>query len=232
MRKSQKAEASAGLLKLEEREVSELKPWANNPKIHEVKQIRALARNISKRGFLNPILIDEAGSIIAGHGRYAAAQEMGLPRVPVIVLRHLSEAEKRAHRIADNRLSEIGSSWSTDKLRIEVDAILALDATYDLELLGFSADELSIKFDSADSREEPADTAIPEVAATAITRRGDIWQIGEHVVICGDATGADTYITLLGRDRPAMMIGDPPFNVKISGYVSGLTDPTSGLMRT
>ena len=118
-------------------------------------------------------------------------------------------------------MAEIGVGWSIENLRIEVDAILTLDASYNTELTGFGAEELSVRFDTADSKEEVADPAIPEVQTTAITRPGDMWCIGDHLAICGDATEAATYVTLLGRERPVMVFADAPYNCPINGHVSG-----------
>nr|WP_269142338.1 DNA methyltransferase [Sphingomonas sp. IC-11] len=166
-------------------------------------------------------MADADGEIIAGHARYEAALRLGLKQVPVIVLDHLSEAAKRAYRIADNRLAEVGTRWSVELLRLEVDTIMELDAGFDISLTGFEAAELDIRFDAVDSKKEQADPPVPEVQASAVTKLGDIWQIGDHRLICGDATLRETYTALLGRERVAMMIGDPPYNVKINGHVSG-----------
>jgi DNA modification methylase len=144
-----------------------------------------------------------------------------MKQVPVIVLDHLSEAAKRAYRVADNRLAEVGTRWSVELLRLEVDTIMELDAGFDINLTGFDAAELDIRFDAVDSKKEPADPPTPDVQASAVTKIGDIWHIGDHRLICGDATLRDTYTALLGRERVAMMIGDAPYNVRINGHVSG-----------
>ncbi|WP_425230799.1 ParB/Srx family N-terminal domain-containing protein [Sphingomonas sp.] len=133
-------------LTVRSRKLDELHPYANNAKLHKPEQIRALAKGIAAHGFINPILADKAGEIIAGHARYEAAKSLGLTEVPVIELGHLSEAQKRAYRIADNRLAEVGTSWSMDLLRVEVDAILELDASSDISLTGFEAPELALSF--------------------------------------------------------------------------------------
>lgn len=201
--------------------LSDLKPCPTNAKTHSPAQIKLLALSIAVNGFVNPMLVDEQGSIIAGHGRFEAAKAAGLDAVPTIVLGHLTEVQKRAYRIADNRLAEVGSGWSMELLRLEVDGILELDADFDLGLTGFDARELDLSFDATASKQPEADPEIPPVQQRAVTRLGDIWQIGEHRVICGDATVADTYKHLLGRERAAMVLADPPYNVPISGHVSG-----------
>lgn len=221
MRKSLSGAGQRLSLKVEYRKLEHLRPFATNAKLHSDVQIRALGRSIKSHGFVNPLLVDELGEIVAGHGRYEAARRLGLEQVPVIVLSFLSEAAKRAYRIADNRLSEVGVSWSAEMLRLEVDAIMELDSDFDISLTGFDASDLDLRFDAADSKDEPADPPVPDVQASAVTQLGDIWQIGDHRLICGDATRAETYASLLGRERAAVMVSDPPYNVKINGHVSG-----------
>jgi DNA modification methylase len=201
--------------------LSDLKPCPTNAKTHSPAQIKLLARSIAVNGFVNPMLVDEQGSIIAGHGRYEAARAAGLEAVPTIVLGHLTEVQKRAYRIADNRLAEVGTGWSMELLKLEVDGILELDPDFDLGLTGFDARELNLSFDATASVQPQPDPEIPPTQPQAVTRLGDIWQIGEHRLICGDATVADSYKHLLGRERAAMVLADAPYNVPISGHVSG-----------
>lgn len=203
------------------RKLSDVRPCPTNPRTHSNRQLKDLARSIAANGFVNPILVDRDGEIIAGHGRYEAASMLALETVPVIVLGHLSDAAKRAYRIADNRLAE-GSSWSIEMLRLEVDSIIQLDASFDLSLTGFDVDDLALKFDVADSHDVPSDPPIPVAAGAPVSRLGDKWQIGEHRLICGDATDPAAYRALLGRERAAMVFTDAPYNVKIDGHVSGL----------
>ena len=219
--KSRVGETHKLLLKVQQRRIDLLHPCPTNAKVHSDVQIRALCRSLQAHGFVNPILVDQAGEIIAGHGRYEAARRLGLEQVPVIVLGHLTEAAKRAYRIADNKLAEVGVRWSVEMLRFEVGTIMELDSGFDISLTGFEAADLDIRFDAAHAKEELAHPVVPEVQADAVTRPGDVWRIGDHRLICGDATLSETYTALLGRERAAMMIGDPPYNLKINGHVSG-----------
>lgn len=205
---------------LSNRSVRAIKPYPNNPRDHSPRQIRAIARSIASSGFLNPIIVDEAGEIIAGHGRLEAAKLAGLAEVPVLTASNLSEAQKRAYRIADNRLAEVGSSWSLDKLELEVGSILELDIDFDIELTGFDLRELELQFDAA-APEEPEEEGVPPLPTRSVSRIGDMWRIGDHLLVCGDATEQESYRKLLGREPAAMMFTDPPFNVPIRGHVTG-----------
>lgn len=206
---------------IERRKLSELHPHPQNPKTHSEVQIRAVARSLSTHKFVNPILIDAEGVIIAGHGRYEAAKLLALESVPVIVLSHLTPAQQKAYRIADNRLAEVGSAWSVEMLNLEVGAILELEADFDLSLTGFDARELNIGLDVAEAKAVSDEPDIPEVPSVAVSRLGDLWLIGEHALLCGDALASQSYETLMGRDKAAMVFGDPPYNVPIQGHVSG-----------
>ncbi len=201
--------------------LGEIKPYANNPKVHSPKQIAALARSISANGFVNPILVDENNEVIAGHGRLEACKLAGLDEVPVIHLGHLSAAQKKAYRIGDNRLAEIGVEWSFEALEVEADAILTLDVDFDFGSTGFDLDDLERRRDTAAGADD-FDDDVPVVDTISITRLGDIWQIGEHRLFCGDALQAESYSKVLVRDRAAMIFADPPYNCRIAGNVSGL----------
>lgn len=205
---------------IEHRPLSELHPHKTNPKTHSPEQVRALARSLSAHKFVNPILVDQAGTIIAGHGRCEAAKLLGLETVPTIALGHLTEAQQRAYRIADNRLAE-ASAWSMEMLNIEVGAILELDANFDLGLTGFDMRDLKIGLDVAGSKAAEPELAIPEPPTRAVSRLGDHWLIGEHALVCGDALQVGPYQTLMGKDRARMVFTDPPYNVPIQGHVSG-----------
>lgn len=201
--------------------ISTLRVYENNPKDHSKEQIARLARSIAEFGFVNPILVDAHDSVIAGHGRLAAARLAGLETVPTICLDHLSRAQVRAYRIADNRLAEFGSSWSVEKLQIEVAGILELDANFDLELSGFEIRELELSFDTADAASPDPDDEVPATAGPAVSKIGDVWRIGAHRLVCGDALEAVTYLALLGDERPVMVFSDPPYNVKMKGHATG-----------
>lgn len=205
---------------MEQRPIGSLQSYGNNAKQHSARQIAALARSIATFGFNNPVLIDAGGTVIAGHGRLEAARLAGLEMVPVICLGHLSAAQTKAYRIADNRLSEIGTSWSPDLLQLEVAAILEMDCGFDIELTGFSMRELQLQADVSAGDAE-VDDEIPKAPEQAVSRVGDCWQIGEHRLVCGDALQATSYQALLSHERPAMTFTDPPYNVAMAGHATG-----------
>ncbi len=204
--------------------VSALKPYARNARTHSRKQIRKIASSIERFGFVNPVLIDEGHQIIAGHGRVAAAKLLGWPEVPVLRIEHFSEAEKRAYILADNRLAE-EAGWDREILAIELQGLIDID--FSIELTGFDAVEIDLILDEAAAAEAPdqdLDDEVPPIPTpeAAITRPGDLWRLGRHRLLCGDATDASSYATLLGEAKASIVFTDPPYNVPISGHVSGL----------
>ncbi len=206
-------------LKIEHRPPGELIPYSRNARTHSKKQI---ASSIRAFGFNNPVLIDRHDVIIAGHGRVEAAKQIGIQSVPVIRLEHLSDAEKRAYILADNKLAE-QAGWDSDILAIELQNLIDLDLDFDVSVTGFEMPQIDVLIDALDAKPEktnPAD-AVPEVSGPAVTRLGDIWQIGPHRLICGDATLSATYDDLLDGERAQMVFTDPPFNVPVQGHVSG-----------
>ena len=205
--------ASAGLmtglgLRIEHRPVASLIPYARNARTHSAAQVALIAGSIREYGFTNPVLVDGENGIIAGHGRLAAARQLGLATVPVIELSHLSAAQKRAYILADNRLAE-QAGWDQDLLAIEA-ADLA-DLGIDLATLGFEAGEIDsiLGVALADPREEE----IPEVPAEPVSRPGDLWILGRHRLICGDATHRDTVTRVLDGVVPHLLVSDPPYGV-------------------
>jgi len=208
-------------LKIAYRKVDDLKPYAGNARTHSDKQIEQIAASIRQFGFTNPVLIDGAGDIVAGHGRVTAARKLGFDEVPVIELAHLSEAERRAYVIADNRLAEL-AGWDREILAIELQVLSDMELDFDLEITGFETAEIDLLLDDDDvSDRDPADDVPEPVPGPAITRPGDIWHLGRHKLICGDAQDADTYRLLMGEDRARAVFTDPPYNVKIDGHVCG-----------
>jgi DNA modification methylase len=202
---------------------TDLEPYARNARTHSVKQIAQIAASIRTFGFNNPVLIDKHNVIIAGHGRVEAAKLLGLETVPVIRLEHLSEAEKRAYILADNKLAE-KAGWDAEILAIELQNLIDLDLDFDISVTGFDMPEIDVligDLDATSQKPDPAD-AVPEVTGPAITRPGDIWQIGPHRLICADATSPETYARLLNGEKAQLIFTDPPYNVKIDGHVSGL----------
>ncbi|MEZ5656108.1 MAG: DNA methyltransferase [Sphingobium sp.] len=210
-------------LQIEYRNIEELVPRANNPRTHSEKQIGQIAASIKRFGFTNPVLIDDGDAIIAGHGRVAAARHIGMDKVPTVRLSKMGEAEIRAYVIADNRLAE-NAGWDETLLGLEFAYLSELDLDFDLSITGFELPEIDLLIEGvkADDGEDEAD-AVPEVSAgPAVTQPGDIWIIGQHRLICGDALDAESYQRLLGEARAQMVFADVPYNVAVNGHVSGL----------
>lgn len=200
-----------------------LQPRTTNPRTHSKKQLRQIANSIEQFGFTNPILIDGNDGVIAGHGRLDAAKLLGLEQVPTVRIDDLSEDEIRAYIIADNKLAE-NAGWDRELLAIELQGLIELDIEFDVSITGFEAPEIDVLIGELDiaANDNPADE-VPEVAdGPAVTRPGDLWLIGKHRLICGDAADPDTYVQLLNGDRAQMVFVDPPYNVVIDGHVGGL----------
>ncbi len=201
--------------------VTDLKPRARNPRMHSKKQIRQIADSIREFGFVNPVLVDAMDRIIAGHGRVDAAKLLGMTEVPTVCVDHLSEEQIRAYVIADNKLAE-NAGWDRSLLRIE---LLEIEANFEVSipLLGFETAEVdAICAEGAEGR--TGDDEVPPVDVTrpAVSRPGDLWRIGRHFVLCGDALRPESWERLLNGERAQMVFTDPPYNVKIDGHVSGL----------
>ncbi len=208
---------------IEERSIEILKAYTGNARAHSKRQIRQLANSILRFGFTNPVLVADDDTILAGHGRVEAAKSIGLTHVPVVRLSHLSEVERRAYVIADNKLA-LNAGWDQELLAIELQALVDLD--FDMELTGFSLAEVDLVLDEASERSIPGpqgpEDVIPAYPTSAVTRHGDVWQCGRHRVICGDARDPEAYRSLLGNHSADLIFTDPPYNVPIDGHVSGL----------
>lgn len=209
-------------LKIVYRKTGDLTPYDGNARTHSDKQITQIAASIRHFGFTNPVLVTEDGSIIAGHGRVAAAKQLGLDEVPTVALHHLSAAERRAYVIADNRLAEL-AGWDSEILKIEFQALADLDLDFELEITGFETAELDLLLDDSagDLTDDPADSVPACEPGPAATQHGDIWLLGTHRLICGDARLPEVYAALMGDDRARAVFTDPPYNVKIDGHVCG-----------
>jgi DNA modification methylase len=204
--------------------ISALQPYARNARTHSRRQIKKIAASIERFGFVNPVLIDENNLIIAGHGRVAAAKLLGWSEVPTLRVEHLSETEKRAYILADNRLAE-EAGWDQEMLAIELQGLIELDFT--IELAGFDTAESDRLLDAhaeANAPDRDIDDEVPPIpeSGIAVTRPGDLWELGRHLLLCADATIASSYNRLLGDDSASMIFTDPPYNVPIEGHVSGL----------
>lgn len=184
-------------------------------------QLRRVTQSVRQYGIVAPVLIDAAGTVINGHIVVEAARELGISMIPVVEVTHLDEAAVRGLRIALNRLAETGE-WELPELALELSELRALD--FDLSDTGFTLPELDIIMlgDGGDTQRQSNQDALPAPAAEVVSQLGDVWQLGEHRIICGDATDGATYAALLGQERVHAVFGDPPFNVPIAGFVSGL----------
>ncbi len=203
------AEPAAGSdLRIEQRLVADLIPYARNARTHSEAQIALIAGSIREYGFTNPVLVDGANGIIAGHGRVLAARQLGLARVPVIELAHLSEAQRRSYILADNRLAE-QAGWDRDLLAIEAGELS--DLGIDLTSLGFEAGEIDALLRAGDA--DPREDVVPEAPAVPVSRPDDLWVLGRHRLICGDATEPGTVERVLGGTRPHLLVSDPPYGV-------------------
>jgi DNA modification methylase len=211
------------------RRIDTLRPYARNARTHSKRQIAQIAESIRRFGFTNPVLVPSDGEIIAGHGRVAAAKQLGIAEVPTLALDHLSEAERRAYVLADNKLA-LNAGWDQEILAIELQGLIDLD--FEVELTGFAQAEIDLVLDHAlQSSPVPCGVAssagehddnVPERLAEPVTRLGDVWQLGRHRLICGDARLPGTYDRLLGTEQVDLLFTDPPYNVPIDGHVSGL----------
>ena len=201
--------------------LSALKPWTRNARTHSKKQIRQIADSIREFGFTNPVLIDAKATILAGHGRVAAARLLGMDALPCVRLEHLSPAQKRAYVLADNKLA-LNAGWDEELLAEELGALLELDPDFSVEITGFSMPEIDGILDCTHPEEpgDPEADALPRDAARRC-RPGDIWQLGPHRLICGDALDPAVVEALMQGERARMVFTDPPYNVPIDGHVGG-----------
>jgi len=194
-----------------------------NPRLHSRKQLRQIANSIKSFGFNVPVLIDAEQSVIAGHGRVLAAKELGWTEVPVIAIGHLDAAQQRAFAIADNRLTE-NSTWDDRLLADQLKELSILDLSFDLEATGFEMGEIDFRIENQGEKPEAPDPAdqLPSLQERAVSRVGDLWQLGRHRVFCGDALDRSGFVLLFESKSANLVFTDPPYNVPIEGHVSGL----------
>ena len=213
--------------KIEHWPIERLLPYIRNPRTHSEAQVAQIAASIAEFGFTAPILAGSDGGIVAGHGRLAAARKLGLTTVPVVVLDHLTPTQRRALVIADNKIAE-NAGWDEELLRLELAELQ--EADFDLALTGFDADELlEIMAGEETTTEGNTDEdAAPEVPVNPVSKPGDVWIMGQHRLLCGDATDPASYDTLLGTERVAMIFQDPPYNVD---YANSPKDKLRGTHR-
>ena len=195
-------------------------PNSRNARTHSARQIQQIARSIERFGFNNPVLVDQNNRVIAGHGRVAAAKSLGHDVVPTLRIEHLSDVEKRAYIIADNKLAE-KAGWDTEILAIEFQTLGELG--FELELTGFELPEIEMMLDAeAQKTSAIKDDPLPDLVPNRVsTTPGDLWVLGEHRLFCGDARHRESFEELLQGERAQLVFVDPPYNVPIRGHVSG-----------
>jgi DNA modification methylase len=225
MSKSKDGQTSKPQPKLEQIHPADLIPYARNAKKHDPEQVAKIAGSIREFGFNNPVLIDQSNGIIAGHGRVMAAIKLGLESVPVIRLSHLTETQRRAYILADNKLAELGGGWDEEMLKVELEAIKESDL--DHLLTGFSDEEMDQLLAETNKLNGDPDE-VPEPPADPITKPGDLWILGEHRLLCGDSTKAADVERLMAGAKADLLLTDPPYGVDYEGITN---DDAAGLPR-
>lgn len=198
--------------KLEMVKVSELIPYVNNARTHSQEQVNKLRSSLREFGFVNPVIIDADKNVIAGHGRLMAAKEEGITEVPCVLVDYLTEAQKKAYILADNRYAQ-DAGWDEELLRLEIEALEGMD--FDVSLTGFNEDEISDLFagaDTSDTQDDDFDLS-DALEKAAFVERGDVWVVGRHRLMCGDATSEEDVATLMDGKKANLIITDPPYNV-------------------
>ena len=207
-------------MKIEMMAITSLRPYERNARTHSKGQIKKIAKSIERFGFCNPVLIDDNNEIIAGHGRVEAAKLLGMKEVPTVRLSHLSDSEKRAYVLADNRLAE-KAGWDRQILAIELQGLI--DLGFDIELTGFEPADVDLIIEEIGDDDDRDGDAIPSYdKGPAISELGDLWALGNHRLLCSDARNAEAYKLLMGDERAEFVFTDPPYNVPIDGHVCGL----------
>ncbi len=202
--------------------VVRLRPYAQNARTHSRKQVTQIAESIRRFGFTNPVLVSDENEIVAGHGRVLAAKHLGMAEIPVLRLSYLSAEERRAYVLADNKLA-LNAGWDQELLALELQALIDLE--FDVTVTGFSLAEVDLTLDRAQEASSDAPDGadrVPPLPEQAVTRTGDLWQLGRHRLLCGDARNAADVERLVGAGRVDLVFTDPPYNVPIQGHVGGL----------
>ena len=202
------------------KKVQDLIPYINNSRTHSEEQVNQIVASINEFGFTNPLLIDEKGSIIAGHGRLMASKKLGMEEVPCIVLSGLTEAQKKAYIIADNKMA-LNAGWDDELLKIELENLKELD--FDLELTGFNVDELDDILGKNEEEKEIIEDEVPEVPEEPKAKLGDIYQLGSHFLMCGDSTKEEDVAKLMNGVKAQMTFSDAPYNISFKGSMSNTT---------
>ena len=209
-------------LRVSYRDPTQLRARDRNPRTHTRRQIRQIAESIKKFGFVSPVLIDGSDGIIGGHGRVEAAKLVGMSDIPTVCVDHLTPDEIRAYVIADNRLAEL-AGWDRQLLALELQD-LSVQPNFDVTITGFETAEVDILIGELGGEGTDEADEVPEIDRTkpAVSRPGDLWRVGEHSLLCGDALDRECYARLLGAAKAQLVFTDPPYNVAIAGNVSGL----------
>lgn len=223
-----KATGIRGLLsrspdKIELRAVADLKPNPRNARTHSDRQIAQIAASINHFGFINPVIVDATGMILCGHGRVEAARKLGLTHVPTICISNLTEAEKRAYVIADNRIAQ-RAGWDDVILASELAYLSSEEIEFSVELTGFDTASIDVLLDDSNQPciDPKADTLVEPITGMAVSRPGDIWNLGHHRLICGDVRDPRVCERLMAGELAQMVFADPPYNVPIDGHARGL----------
>lgn len=212
--------------KIERRSIEKLIPYARNSRTHSDAQVAQIAASIKEWGWTMPILVDEQGGIIAGHGRVLAARSLGHKDVPVVIASGWSDAKKRAYVIADNKLA-LNAGWDDEMLKLELKDLQAMD--YEMDLIGFSAEDLDAMLNEAETTEGLTDEdAVPEAPEEPKTKLGDIYQLGRHRLMCGDSTSIDAVEKLLDGQFADLVITDPPYGVSYADKNKSLNAVNKG----
>ena len=194
--------------------LDKLVPYANNARTHSPAQINKLRSSLREFGFINPVIIDRDYGVIAGHGRILAAREEGITEVPCVFADHLTEAQKKAYIIADNRMA-LDAGWDEELLRVEIEALQG--DGFDLALTGFDEKELSKLFDSGKEVKDDDFDVNAELQKPTFSKLGDVWTLGRHRLVCGDSTKTETFDALMAGNKANLVITDPPYNVNYEG---------------
>lgn len=197
-----------------------LTPASANPRKHSLRQIKALAKSISAFGFNIPIAVNASNQVIAGHARLEAAKQLGLLEVPIIRLDHLSPEQAKAFLIADNRLSEM-SDWDNKLLAVQLQELSILNLDFDLEATGFTMGEIDLHIEGLTNVEAEDDSPPISPPGPPVTQPGDLWLLGSHRLLCGNAQSPVDFETLMAGRKAGMIISDPPYNVRVDGHVGG-----------
>ena len=195
-------------------DINKLIPYVNNARTHNAQQINKLRSSLREFGFINPVIIDRDFNVIAGHGRIMAAKEEGINEVPCVFVDYLTEAQKKAYILADNRMA-MDAGWDEELLKVEIEALQAED--FDLSLTGFDESELAGFFDTADDAKDDDFDVDAELEKPPVTKSGDLWLLGNHRMLCGDSTKEESYTLLMNGKKANLVVTDPPYNVNYQG---------------